>query len=1183
LRVALAEVVDELKRNLEATRADMPSSKKRSRKTGTTRQLARPYSSLIYAGKHLGEAREQRLKAESRSVIAHVLKNTPIKRIRLLGNTFPKNLNDLAGPIPLAPTDDLVTQLNWLHAVLCHHSAVMNEYQAGLYEFQNRLLVGDYDAAEATRTAIVERNGHSWWSIEAELLVAQKRRGLEGNREVLQRYHDKETNDWIKCICHNISLRVEDGFPAEDYDRHCELLKPPDVDSEQARRHFAYIGFRINFPNFKDSGLLPYCLSVEESHSLIDRYCSFVRAMQFSLALGDGELGRRIADIATATARAIKDPRLAVVAGMLQPEGLERAPGGDTVFAALDLYTAGRYEAAAEAALEGLAGQPGGFEFYELSVHSQLRGGRPPRIPFPESSAAAEILRLLNDVLSRNEDSSNSLRRLTKLSYQFDCLPIGAQILSFVRRHDSKPAETVNTYANHSTTVPTPRLSIFMEDESSALRNLTRLDQLHPGNLSVRLFSDVRRSLAARRDLIAADGIPETRLWKYRSFVFEQSTLYEEALHAYQKLDEHSNGDLLLKADATAGLYRCHLRLDRVLESASILARAAAITPWLVPESTIREVLGKYPLRRDPAWLRDVCWPVLHVTANMEGYARYDLDQLHDVLDEFLAAHELNRPTELRSLRSTLPPPCLVVVLWALCTTEVLQSSVWYDSQDEVERERIAICEWLVELDPPHAAEYLREIAELNSRATMRELAHKVGQSKIFVDTEGLKESLPQSFIDRAERCLQFAELRSELRGTLEAAKFKAENVKAVSIVIIDGALGLFSQLFNEVKQLFLYSNEYGLDSNLSQRIRHGTLLGAIRAPFEQASLVTLKNAEGVYLDNVHWLSRLTEPGETPTETARVALQELSRDIDSIAHEVRTRWIQIKGQANDHHGMFDYEFGEAQLHSLYEGMGTLATVDALVDVILEALWKRTEEDLQAARSVITGRLKERLSASLDRCQHSLEAVVSTEKVVEFRSAVTSCKTSLEYALESVAGWFRVDQANRMPAFTVAGLIDAILDNVERYCRPSHLEVTRAIGVTRPVQGRLFRPLWDVFFILCDNVAKHSMLTSVPVDLNVVEEDAKIRIEVVNELGQEVDLDELGRKAALTSGRERSDDEWDLLRREGGSGLTKIHKILRYEIRSEAYDLNVAVLEGRKFSVKLTFFAKGIFDESPSGR
>jgi hypothetical protein len=1159
----------------------MPSKKPRINHENI-RQRARPYSSLIYAGKNLGEAREKQLKAESRLVISYVLGNTPLRRTGLLGPLFPKNLNDLAGPLPIAASDDLVTQLNWLHAVLCHHSDSLNHFQSELLGFQNCLLVGNYDGAEAKRQAIVERNGHSWWSIESDLLISQKRRGLEGNREALQRYQKEDTSGWVKCICHLLSLRVEDGFPANDYDRYCDHIMLKDDVTEQMRKKLIYIRSRINFHKFDSLDHLSYCLSMEDSHSLIDRYCSFIRAMQFAIAFGDSATRRRIAGIATTTASFVQDPRLSVLASVLCPDRMKQTPEGDTVFSALDHYTAGRYETAAQIAQEEVIRCPGSFELYELSAHSHLRGGD-SAAEFPEGSPASELLRLVSEVLSRNEDTTKSLRRLTKLAYQLDCIPIGSQIYSFVRRHESNPAKIVNTFTNYSASLPTPRMSIFTEDNESALQYLSRLQDLYPNNASIQLFWDVRQSLVACKDLIATEKLPETRVWKYRAFVFEKSARYNDALNAYKRLDQQSGVDLLLKADATAGLYRCYRRLDQVLESANILALAAALTPWLVSESSIREVLDKYRLRRDALWLSDVCWPVLHVTAHLEGYARYDPDQLHDVLDEFLTSLGFSRPTELRAIHETLPTSCLILVLRSLCTTDVLQSSVWYDSQDVVEKERIAICKWLVELDPPTGADYLREIAELTSRSNMREITHKVGQSKIFVDTTGLKESLPIPFFDRAERYLQYAALRSHLRGTLEVAEFSKEDVKRVSIVIIDGTFTLFVQLFNEVKQLFLYSNEYGLDSNLSQRIRHGTLLGAIRAPFEQLNLVTLKNADGVYLENTHWLSRLVESSHPAYATSRVALQELSFNIDSIAHEVRTRWIQIKGNTSELNGMFDYDFGDDLLREMYSRIDRLASVDALIELVLESLWKRTEENLLVVRSAITSQLKRRLSVALDQCQHSLETSVSPDKVVEFRSAVTSCKTSLEYALQSVADWFQVDQANRMPAFNLSSLIDAVLENVERYCRPSHLDVKRTINVARPIQGRLFRPLWDVFFILCDNVAKHSQLSPVPVNLNVTEQDAKIRIEIVNTLGAMIDIADIVVKASLISGRERGENQWDLLRREGGSGLTKLHKILRYEIGSEAYDFNAEVLEDRRFSVSLALPEKGIFDESPRSR
>src|SRR4051812_30576471 len=78
-----------------------------------------------------------------------------------------------------------------------------------------------------------------------------------------------------------------------------------------------------------------------------------------------------------------------------------------------------------------------------------------------------------------------------------------------------------------------------------------------------------------------------------------------------------------------------------------------------------------------------------------------------------------------------------------------------------------------------------------------------------------------------------------------------------------------------------------------------------------------------------------------------------------------------------------------------------------------------------------------------------------------------------------------------------------------------------------------------------------------------------RLLIENQLGDEVDLEALRQKSDGMSGNSVTVDENDLLRREGGSGLLKIHKILRYDLRLDGYDVQLRVLAPATFSVAVS--------------
>src|SRR5688572_4199499 len=84
------------------------------------RQLARPYTSLAFAGKDLSRTLGIRLKQEPVNVIRYVLRESPVQHIRLLGTPFPKTIKDLGRPIPTHFADELIDELRWTLAVLLH-------------------------------------------------------------------------------------------------------------------------------------------------------------------------------------------------------------------------------------------------------------------------------------------------------------------------------------------------------------------------------------------------------------------------------------------------------------------------------------------------------------------------------------------------------------------------------------------------------------------------------------------------------------------------------------------------------------------------------------------------------------------------------------------------------------------------------------------------------------------------------------------------------------------------------------------------------------------------------------------------------------------------------------------------------------------------------------------------------
>jgi hypothetical protein len=67
-------------------------------------------------------------------------------------------------------------------------------------------------------------------------------------------------------------------------------------------------------------------------------------------------------------------------------------------------------------------------------------------------------------------------------------------------------------------------------------------------------------------------------------------------------------------------------------------------------------------------------------------------------------------------------------------------------------------------------------------------------------------------------------------------------------------------RMISLLQERFLFDSSHGLDSYLSQRIRHGSIQNYLRNPVEEAQLVTQKDSQtGKYQANNYWLERFNE------------------------------------------------------------------------------------------------------------------------------------------------------------------------------------------------------------------------------------------------------------------------------------------------------------------------------------
>jgi hypothetical protein len=332
----------------------------------------------------------------------------------------------------------------------------------------------------------------------------------------------------------------------------------------------------------------------------------------------------------------------------------------------------------------------------------------------------------------------------------------------------------------------------------------------------------------------------------------------------------------------------------------------------LLSIGTIAKTVTK-PLRREMR-------ADLSLAIFLEMYSQYvgpDLaSKLPIAYQEVLAAHDVARPSELKSVADRFEAPKLIYFLRSVCVPHVIDSSL--GGSEQVEEERIALCQLLQELDPSRSEEYQAEIKDITTTQAIQRGLRQVEQSKIYVDLDGVQKAADKNLREGFNRYKTFADSNSErvLKEVLETLrKVRAgEDAAILSLRLPPGeASEILEALVKDLRDEFVSNTLYGLDGYLSQRIRHGTLQGHLRSPLEAVRLVTQQEAgTSRYRPNTSWGIRVSphDPGIAQVVAQRLAL--FSEEFDKFVAIIRTEWIQIR-RVDTEKGLFDFRISSALL------------------------------------------------------------------------------------------------------------------------------------------------------------------------------------------------------------------------------------------------------------------------------
>jgi len=514
-------------------------------------------------------------------------------------------------------------------------------------------------------------------------------------------------------------------------------------------------------------------------------------------------------------------------------------------------------------------------------------------------------------------------------------------------------------------------------------------------------------------------------------------------------------------------------------------------------------------------------------------------------LETLLMHFSASKPSELRSISTDWEPPVLLYLLEKVCTPAMLDMLPAIRSTREVLEERREICGYLATLDKEKSEQHRLDVLEISRDLTVLEGLQTIDGSRVHVDRESLGRRLKGDIAESYQRYTSLVkEQETQADGFTSILKDIGLGVRAPEYLYempVSEPDELLVSIILRCREQFLFNIPHGLDSYISKRVRHGSIVGVVRAPSEREGVVAKRNLDGSYRAGGTWADGVRDPSQRAS--LATAISTTSKSIDDYLIRLKDTLLHVKSPEKPY-GLLDAPLtppGYLLIRSVVE---TDASLDSFIDTMFSALWGMLGASLLQVQSLLS---KDSISFVSDQMQalrnKAQKILTSPDERAAFDAVVGSASVGMQSALVTAASWFEpVESASR--SYSLAELVEIALASVRATTTEFAPELHLDGNSTYSFSALALPLLCDVLYIAFGNVALHGA-TGADSRISVqVDRDPNLPIllfKIESALGSmdHDEVEQLERKLSRIRDEIAAGEGSTRVRSEGGSGLYKL--------------------------------------------
>lgn len=1087
---------------------------------------------------------------ESSKKIKQALPHPITKKTLFHASSLPKKYSQLRNKRMLPFSENLGGELAWYIQSLSKYSKTINEFIEIETQFENHILLENYDLALLNLIKIEDEICKSFWGLENLFSTTQKIGGDLSNWELLKEINSKTDEYYTLFFNANYSKKAESEMTLLQYKRGIEneMNSMSNKDSE-------YILFKLGYFFLNNYTQYAYIVNSESSSSIIDKYSTLIDLIS-DLSNSD-EHNELVEDVLNELDKiGIKDKRLNRLKELNNIK--VDVELNDEIIKLIDSYSIGDFEEVISNSNKLFIKYPESIEIYEIYIKSIIESGT--KFISSNSSAFIDIiLKNLFSIYTRDSEYYTSRENLLKIYLTYPRLNFFKKLLSLVSSltgiQSNKNVLSNNFYVYSCNSNPSIILSkLILKDYFKEIPSITNHIS-HKINYSI-----------ATGDFSSLNSIklPENKLEIYKarsSFINEN---YSDCLLLLEKLYSQKNLKSYVEEETIYLLFCSYILEKKYDEAVKIMVDSNFKNKYFI-ERLNGDNLYNIIVQNGYNVIPSIDLPILFYINNATSYQKYVS------LEIYLNSIEVEKPSEiLIDNFSEKEIEKYLFILSEICDLKVLNYfySVYIDDNEVIE-ERKEILRKLILIDKSKSNIYLDELASITQKEKIKSIIQVVNDGKIRLNFTRIKDNKDINLENNFNRFVKFREFSKNNNLSVVDTQLLFENylseITTDSTKLQDASFVSFKGVYFEVIEHFLFSEEHGLDGDISTRIRHGVLENQLRKIFLNTNLIALKNKYGKYEDIIYW----NEYGENEGYLKEVILQfqdvlkNFSKSIDDKIDFIVNEQMQIFSNRYNKkkQGLFNYYYTDEYLWILYkETTENVENYDDFLNFSFEMIKEHTDSLLFNIRDYFRFNLNSEFNGFMEELESEVKNIFPHQADIfsELYQVINNTKVLIQRELDLISEWFKVSNPVLDTSLDLKTIIETSVESINLI--QAKYKIKADIFITNEMILQRFDYYIVIFGILLENIIRHSgneqpeICVDIFADSEIVNINNNnlyhLKLKVSNEFCN-IDNDKLSN--TFKKIKENWATKLDKVSIEGGSGFQKINRILKYDIKS--YDSN----------------------------